>query len=327
LRDHVPAEERRTRLLLYRLGRALREDSSGQLRKDLMRESSPSRRAAQSSPLAGENEIMQVFARHQVHLARSEVASLLGLRSSSGALGPSMIADAMKIAESIPPEVPWAQQAVASASLAARADSATPLATQLATLGQAADAQSLCAVMGKHMELDEDGMETLLLVLDKKSDGKILVEPLVQWAIGIGFATQAAAAQIVSMQDMLDSLDSPWGEESGSSSPASPDDESRFKWESMVATSSPVVRKCNMHSNGRLSFNRRLSFVVEGDEEEYNEDSCEEEGRRSVAASEASEQGCTDDRSRRNSPEIDEAGGVDVRPRCASQEAIGRGRG
>lgn len=260
-----PLDERRARVLLYRLGRALKADTSGQLQRDLTREK---KRKSMTNPGASVQEVLQIFMRHRVLLARSEAVALLWMHTGTGLLRPDVaqvVREALEAVESPPPEVSWAQQAIASAGASRTGDSTLPLATALAGLGVAADAQDLQELIGKHSQLDEDSWETLLLVLDKRTDGKILVEPLVQWIFGIGLVA-SREVHVVSVQDMFE--DSP--RNSGSDSEeheasAGSKDEEIPKF----LVTSPVHARVRRGGRGA---GKRLSAVEEGFSDEESAD-------------------------------------------------------
>lgn len=171
-------DERRARVLLFRFGRALRNCS------DVI----PSSRYTECLSV---RHLLQLCVDHRVPLSRAEVVSLFWLYACNGVVHAEIIGAALDaVSMPPPPEIPWARQAVASAGVAARSGGGQPLAGALATLGEDVDAVTLRQLLAQHSPLDDQRWETLLLAIDKQPDGKVLIEPLVQWAAGIGVSDE-----------------------------------------------------------------------------------------------------------------------------------------
>merc|ERR1712187_528847 len=72
-----------------------------------------------------------------------------------------------------------------------------------------AEPQGLRELLSAHSPLDEERWETLLLTLDKQPGGKVLLEPMVQWAAGIGVSNDDVL--VVEKVDYYRSMDEEQG--------------------------------------------------------------------------------------------------------------------
>lgn len=262
--DRSPADQRRARVLYHRFGRAVVREEN--LKADLLRMRSPRRSLGGTPTAPGLNtqDVLQAFYRHGGALSKGEVESFMWLWSHDGSLRPEVVKGAEAEAETVPPEVPWARQAIASAGVAARADGAVALATLLAGLGQVAEPQEIRKLVQPHSSLDEEGWETLFLTLDKKYDGKVIMEPLVQWAVGIGVGGDQVAPQVITVNEMFASPQGSPRSEAGESNASSFGDEASLPREELerILASTSGLRPPISSSVGI----RKLSSVQEDDE-------------------------------------------------------------
>lgn len=184
------AEERRNRRLLgHRLGRAV-----GRLTADMRHQLH--QLTLQSHAMARQ-DFVGVCESFALALSQEEALRLFQLTSKGNAATTvnSRVFERLfraSVSGAPPEEIPWAEETLMAAGIAARSDGGDPLAVSLARLGgadDAAEAADVRKVLGRHLFLlEENRWETLLIALDKRFDGRLLLEPLAQWAAGIGVA-------------------------------------------------------------------------------------------------------------------------------------------
>jgi len=183
-------DEIKQRLLAYRFGRALKTDSD-----------STEAFLDSCDELEGFTlkELMQECRRLQVPLSKREMEDLFQLWTGSrpsdqcALIRPEVLRSILAVSDGKAPEdYAWLRRAVAAAGIFARSIGGTPLGMRLARIGGTklfAEEAQVRNIFWDLEPLDEDvAWQRALLALDKREDGQIMLEPLVQWAAGIGVA-------------------------------------------------------------------------------------------------------------------------------------------
>jgi len=221
-RKSTAFDDRQSRTLLYRLGRAARDSLAA--RQDLLKQRGPNARGGTGISL---QELLQLCSKHQIPLSRAEVVALFWRYQVDEGVYGDVFEEAIRNGElEPPPEMTWAQQTIAAAGVAARTEG-QQLAIDLVQLGGAdatAETGGLRELLARHTPLDEERWNALLLALDKGHDGKVLLAPVVQWAAGIGmFDSEVIVAEPMPDEDFNAHVIVPGGRNpSFSSSPRLP---------------------------------------------------------------------------------------------------------
>lgn len=181
--------ERRGPVLLYRLGRVMVFKPG--LQKELLKATS---HGGLSMPA-----FLTICGNHKVPLSRAEVVALHHMYKECNVLPAKVIDEALQAGQARPPpEVLSSMRLIASAGQAACSEGGTALANALARLGcghEFADAVDVQELLIQHALLEEQGLwDELLLSLDKTPEGRVLLEPLVQWSAGVGLHDADIAA-------------------------------------------------------------------------------------------------------------------------------------
>merc|ERR1719282_166373 len=184
--------ESEVQAVLYRLGRSMKRESAAL--NQLLRSSSGGRGSTQylrDDRGVDLHELLQVCQRYSLPISQAEVILVVCRYENDGFVAVEVFEEALRVAsEAPPPEVAWAMQTFASIGVAARSEGQS-LAAQLMSLGEGAndstaDPRHLQDVLATHTQMAEEQWDALLTALDKQSDGRVLLEPLVQWAAGMG---------------------------------------------------------------------------------------------------------------------------------------------
>lgn len=139
-------------------------------------------------------DFLQACKSLQMNLSRAEAVSLFWRHNKDGLLERDVIEEAMRVSNSEDLlEQSWA---ISSIQLGARASptGGLSLASALAALGDdrgAVDAGSLLHLLENHVNINSDQWEAILLALDKEADGKVQLQPLIQWAATIDVGEEA----------------------------------------------------------------------------------------------------------------------------------------
>jgi len=139
-------------------------------------------------------DFLQACKSLQMNLSRAEAVSLFWRHNKDGLLERGVIEEAMRVSNS--EDLPGQSWAISSIQLGARASptGGLSLASALAALGDdrgAVDAGSLLHLLENHVNINSDQWEAILLALDKEVDGKVQLQPLIQWAATIDVGEEA----------------------------------------------------------------------------------------------------------------------------------------
>jgi len=194
-----PGELRIQQLLFFRLGRAIIHLSSD--------EKHDFNTKADEFPVMSREEFVALFGAFRLALAQEEAEALFLLTCGEAETIERQCferAACIATTEEMPTQLAWAAETLAMAGVAARSGGGTPLAVSLVGLGgadDAAEAVDLRCLLGQHLTLHEDNRwEVLLQALDKRFDGRVLLESLAQWAAGIGTGEHV---QVLDMNQLL----------------------------------------------------------------------------------------------------------------------------
>jgi len=198
-----PENDTEMQLLAYRFGSSLKRDEESLAALIVMCEE-----------LEGltHKELAKECRRLQIPLSKQEVEDLFAgwtdtrLPDLCAVMTPEVLTRVLAVSDgAVPDDKVWLRRAVAAAGVIARSSGSGPLSTRLARIG----GSSLCAhpveVRNVFLELEpfdeEATWRRALVALDKKEDGQILIEPLVQWAAGMGVTETVV---VDTKQDWLD---------------------------------------------------------------------------------------------------------------------------